>query len=145
MNVEGVNSKTHCYSISNEPLEFCQRRMNNVQIYILVSCNPLISNSKHGTRDAGINYIHAATCKPVECSRSKGGQDPVWPPHSSVRGNFYCNLSSSTSEPFKGQPMPWMRAYPFPLFSIYFCSPQPLLEKSAEKCKQQLRVSVIFS
>ena len=53
--------------------------MNNIQIYILVSCDPLISNSKHDTRDAGINYIHAATCKPVECSQSKGGQDPVWP------------------------------------------------------------------
>ena len=60
------------YIYCNEQLKSCQRRMNNVQIYILVSCNPLISNSKHGTKDARINYIHAATCKPVECSRSKG-------------------------------------------------------------------------
>ena len=77
------------YIYCNEQLKSCQRRMNNVQIYILVSYNLLISNNKHGIRDAEINYIHAATCKPVECSRSKGGQDPVWPPRSSVRVRTY--------------------------------------------------------
>ena len=86
----GILWKIFVFSISiyiycNEQLKICQRRMNNVQIYILVSCDPLISNSKHGTRDAEINYIHAATCKPVECSQSKGGPGPSLAPHSSVR------------------------------------------------------------
>jgi hypothetical protein len=30
------------------------------------SCDPLISSSKHDTRDAEINCMHAATCKPLE-------------------------------------------------------------------------------
>jgi len=54
------------YIDCNEQLKFCRRRMNNVRIYVFVSCDPLISNRKQGTREAGINCMHAATCKPPE-------------------------------------------------------------------------------
>ena len=104
------------YIYCNEQLKFCQTRMNNVHIYILVSYDPLISNNKHGTRDAEINYIHAATYKPVECSQSKGGPGPSLAPHSSVRvtkgayarrHRLEINMSSCSNSCFKSTTPCW--------------------------------------